>query len=127
VAAGGSDFVVVATSASRSQTDARFIALQGAGFHPIAGYRGVESESLADEPPSYPILAPKGEQAAVQAFLRALEGGAPAEDQYEPPVATTSQVKRTAGALLVMGLIVVGVTGLLLFAQFLGGLMNHPR
>ncbi len=50
-----------------------------------------------------------------------------AEDQYEPPVGTASQVRRAAGALLVMGMVVVGVTALLLFAQVLGGLLNHPR
>jgi hypothetical protein len=125
--AGGSDFAVVASSASRSQTDGRFTALIEAGFHPIAGYRGQESESLAVEPPSYPILAPKSELVAARAFLKALEGGVSAEDEYEPPVGTASQVRRAAGALLVMGLIVVGVTALLLFAQVLGGLLTHPR
>ncbi|MDB5458420.1 MAG: hypothetical protein JWO72_161 [Caulobacteraceae bacterium] len=119
------DMVVVCAPASAAEMDACVSALRTAGFHPMAAYQGARTGIIADTPSTYPVLVPKNEVKAALALLQALKGGAPAQDQYEPPVATAEQLKRSLGLVLVMALVIAGVTALLLFAQFLGGLLGH--
>jgi hypothetical protein len=119
------DMVVVSAPASAAEMDACVAALRTAGFHPMAAYQGATVGIIADTSSTYPVLVPKTEVKAARALLQALKGGAPAQDQYEPPVATGEQLKRGLGLVAVFVLVIGGVTALLLFAQFLGGLLGH--
>ncbi len=119
------EMVVVSSPQSKSDMDRYVAALSAVGLHPITAFQDAKSGLFQDKPAEFPVLVPKAELARAEAIIRAVDGGVPKKDQYEPPVATMEQFKRAAGMLGVLVLVIVGITGVVLLLQFLGGLLHH--
>ena len=119
------DMVVVCAPDSSAEMDRLVAALSAVGLHPLSAYQAPKAGLFEDKPSNYPILVPKTELKQAEAIIRAVKGGVPAKDQYEAPVATLEQAKRAFGAIGLLVAIIIGLTGALLLAQHLGGLLNH--
>jgi hypothetical protein len=119
------DMVVVCAPGSVAEMDRLVAALSAVGLHPMSAYQAPKAGLFEDKPSTYPILVPKTELRQAEAIVRAVNGGVPAKDQYEAPVATLEQAKRALGAIGLFALIIVGLTAALLLLQYVGGLLNH--
>jgi hypothetical protein len=121
------DMVVVCSPDTVAEMDRLVAALSAVGLHPMTAYQAPKAGLFEDKPSSYPILVPKTELTQAQGIIRAVLGGVPAKDQYEPPVATHEQAKRALGVIAVLALLIVGLTALLMVVQFLSGLSAPHR
>jgi hypothetical protein len=121
------DMVVVCSPDTVAETERYVAALSAVGLHPMTAYQAPKAGLFEDKPSSYPILVPKTELKQAEAIIRAVTGGVPAKDQYEPPVSTAEQAKRAFGAIGLLALVIVGLTAVLLLIQFLSGLSAPHR